>query len=187
MNVIGTLSSPFICIPSYEVSASESASSASFPLGPSYLLHNSTGTSDQDGILDLLLICVCCQGHHHSSTQARGGMHPKSPSLTPPRLPCFRSAACMDVCSNPLSSLFSLLLHAQTILHTWSLERPFPNRVKRDPARHTCEVSLPPPGVGLDLKPDFPGQVLSCQFYLFFIYLFIFQFYTSMMLGKLVT
>lgn len=79
----------------------------------------------------------------------------------------------MDVCSNPLSfSLFSLLLHAPTILHTLSLERPFPNRVKRDPARHTCEVSLPPPGVGLDLKPDFPGQILPCQFYLFFVYLF---------------
>ena len=83
--------------------------------------------------------------------------------------------------------LVSLLLHAQAILHTWSLERPFPNRVKQDPARHTCEVSLPPPGVGLDLKADFPEQVLSCQFYLFFIYLFIFQFYTSMMWSKLVT
>lgn len=54
------------------------------------------------------------------------------------------------------------------------------HRVNQDPSLHTWEVSFPPPGrcslvaAGLGLKPDLPGQILPCQFYI------------SVTLGKLV-
>ena len=97
--------------------------------------------------------------------------------LPHPTLPPLLQVCSLHGCLQQPSVLLILILASCSNYPPHMVTREtFPkHRVKWDPALHTCEVSLHPPGGGLDLKPDFPGQILPCQFYI------------SMMLGKLVT